>query len=86
MNILSKLKYLLPGRRRALEQDMREELDSLALMAEHDGARSNLGKSLTLAGPDAEAFPKKKLPDGLPSAILLNRQAGLPLFQSLFPK
>jgi hypothetical protein len=33
MNVLLKLKCLLPGRRRAFEQDMREELESLASLS-----------------------------------------------------
>jgi hypothetical protein len=46
MSVLLKLKYLLPGRRRAFERDMREELESLASLSEADGKRSDLG-SLT---------------------------------------
>jgi len=48
MNALSRLKHLLPGRRRALEREMQEELHSLASLSEAEGRRSDLG-SLTLA-------------------------------------
>jgi len=54
MSILLKLKYLLPGRRRAAEEDMQEELESLASLSEADGKRSDLG-SLTLAAEEGRA-------------------------------
>jgi putative ABC transport system permease protein len=54
MSILLKLKYLLPGRRRALEQDMREELESLACLSEADGKRSDLG-NLTLVAEEGRS-------------------------------
>ncbi|HLJ46110.1 MAG TPA: ABC transporter permease [Bryobacteraceae bacterium] len=46
MSLLLKLKSLLPRRRSALEQDMRDELESLAALAEAEGKRSDVG-SLT---------------------------------------
>ena len=49
MSILTKLKYLLPGYRRVIEQDMREELDSLVSLSEADGKRSELGSLVLLA-------------------------------------
>ena len=54
MSIRLKLKYLLPGRRRAIEEDMREELESLASLSEADGKRSDLG-SLTLVAEEGRA-------------------------------
>ncbi len=54
MSILLKLRYLLPGRRRAFEEDMREELDSLAFLSEADGKRSELG-SLTRVAEEGRA-------------------------------
>jgi len=43
MSVLLKLKYLLPRCRRAIEQDKREELESLAALSDADGARADLG-------------------------------------------
>jgi len=54
MSVLLKLKYLLPGHRKALEQDMREELESIASLSEADGKRSDLG-SLTLAAEEGRS-------------------------------
>jgi len=55
MSILSKLKYLLlPGHRRAVDRDLREELDSLAALAESEGARSDLG-NLTRAAEEGRS-------------------------------
>ncbi len=54
MSILVKLKHLLPRCRRAFEQDMREELESLASLSEVDGKRSDLG-SLTLAAEEGRS-------------------------------
>jgi len=54
MSILLKLKYLLPGRRRAIEDDMREELESLASLSEADGKRSDVG-SLALVAEEGRA-------------------------------
>jgi len=55
MSILSKLKYLLlPGHRRAVDRDLREELDSLAALAESEGARSELG-NLTRAAEEGRS-------------------------------
>jgi putative ABC transport system permease protein len=54
MSVLLKLKYLLPGRRRAIEQDMREELESLAALSDADGARRDLG-SLTFVAEEGRA-------------------------------
>ena len=54
MSVLQKLKYLLPGRRRAIEQDMREELESLAALSDADGARADLG-SLTFIAEEGRA-------------------------------
>lgn len=54
MSVLLKLKYLLPGRRRAIEQDMREELESLAALSDADGARADLG-SLTFVAEEGRA-------------------------------
>ena len=48
MSLYWKLRGLLPGRRAALEEDMREELASLAALAEAEGERRELG-NLTLA-------------------------------------
>ena len=49
MRIFSKLNYLLPARRRAAEEDMREELASLAFLSEADGARRELGNLTRIA-------------------------------------
>jgi putative ABC transport system permease protein len=54
MSIRLKLKYLLPGPRKAIEEDMREELESLASLSEADGKRSDLG-SLTLVAEEGRA-------------------------------
>ncbi len=54
MSILLKLKYLLPGRRKAIEEDMREELESLASLSELDGKRADLG-SLAFAAEEGRA-------------------------------
>lgn len=54
MSIFLKLKCLLPGRRRAIEEDMREELQSLASLCEADGKRSDPG-SLTLVAEEGRA-------------------------------
>ena len=43
MSILRKLKYLVPSQRRALERDMKEELESLAAIAQTQEARPELG-------------------------------------------
>ena len=49
MDLFSKLRYLLPARRRAVEEDMREELASLASVAEADGRRGDLGNLTRVA-------------------------------------
>lgn len=54
MSILRKLMYLVPSHRRALERDMREELESLAAIAQPEGGRRQLG-NLTQAAEDARA-------------------------------
>jgi predicted permease len=54
MSVLLKLKYLLPGRRSAIEEDMREELESLASLSEADGKRADLG-SLALVAEESRA-------------------------------
>ena len=54
MSIIRKLKYLIPSHRRALEQDMREELESLTAIAESQEARRELG-NLTRAAEEARA-------------------------------
>jgi predicted permease len=54
VSILHKLKYLSPSRRRALERDMREELESLTAIAQTQEARSELG-NLTRAAEEARA-------------------------------
>jgi putative ABC transport system permease protein len=54
MSLQLKLKYLLPGRRRAIEEDMREELESLACLSEADGKRSDLG-NLALVAEEGRA-------------------------------
>src|SRR5712692_8618784 len=54
MSILRKLKYLAPSHRRALERDMREELESLAAIAQSQEARLELG-TLTRAAEEARA-------------------------------
>ena len=51
MSVFLKLKHLVPSRRRATEDDMRAELESLASLAEEDGRRSELG-SLTLVAEE----------------------------------
>ena len=57
MSILLKLKYLLPAQRRALEREMREELESLAALSEADGKRADLG-NLTLVAEEGRAVWK----------------------------
>jgi hypothetical protein len=54
MSLFLKLKCLVPGRRRHLEEEMREELESLAALAEVEGKRSDLG-NLTLAAEEGRA-------------------------------
>jgi putative ABC transport system permease protein len=54
MSLGQKLKYLLPGHRKAMEQDMREELESLASLSEADGDHAGLG-NLTLVAEDGRA-------------------------------
>jgi len=54
MSILLKLKYLLPAQRRALEHEMRLELESLAALSEADGKRADLG-NLTLVAEEGRA-------------------------------
>jgi putative ABC transport system permease protein len=54
MSVLLKLKYLLPGRRRAFEEDMQDELESIASLSEADNRRSDLG-SLTLAAEEGRS-------------------------------
>jgi predicted permease len=54
MRIFGKLKYLLPFYRRALERDMKEELESVAAIAEDEGSRRELG-NLTSAAEEARA-------------------------------
>ncbi|MGI9074532.1 MAG: ABC transporter permease [Bryobacteraceae bacterium] len=54
MNIVRKLKYLVPSHRRAIERDMREELESLAAIAHAQEARRELG-NLTRAAEEARA-------------------------------
>jgi predicted permease len=54
VSILHKLKYLAPSQRRALERDMRDELESLAAIAQTQEARSELG-NLTRAAEEARA-------------------------------
>jgi putative ABC transport system permease protein len=54
MSLLTKLKALLPGRRRTLDQDMRDELESIAGFAEEEGDRRRLG-NMTLAGEKARS-------------------------------
>jgi predicted permease len=51
MSLLLKLRCLLPGRRRAMEEDMRQELESLAAFSEAEGRRSDVG-SLVLAAEE----------------------------------
>ncbi len=51
MSMLAKLKLFSPSRRRVLEQDMQEELDSLASLAEAEGGRAHLG-NLTRAAEE----------------------------------
>jgi len=55
VTILRKLKYLIPSHRRALERDMREELESLAAIAQSQDARPELG-NLTRAAEEARAI------------------------------
>jgi hypothetical protein len=54
MNMFRKLKYLVPSYRRAVERDMKEELDSLAAIAGSQGARPELG-NLTRAAEETRA-------------------------------
>ena len=54
MKILRKLAHLLPSRRNAMEQDMRDELESLAAIAQAEGGRRDLG-NLTRAAEEARA-------------------------------
>lgn len=54
MSIIRKLKYLMPSHRRALERDMREELEALAEITQSQGARRELG-NLTRAAEEARA-------------------------------
>jgi len=54
MSILHKLKYLAPSHRRAVERDMREELESLAVIAQSQEERGELG-NLTRAAEEARA-------------------------------
>ena len=54
MSLLWKLKHLLPARRRALEDDMREELASLAAISAEEGERRDLG-NLTRAAEESRA-------------------------------
>lgn len=54
MNTWTKLKCLIPGRRKAIEQDMQDELESLALLAGAEGRRNSLG-SLTLVAEQSRA-------------------------------
>jgi len=54
MSLFFKLVHLLPGRRRAVEEEMREELESLAALAEAEGRRAELG-SLTRAAEKGRA-------------------------------
>ena len=54
IGIWRKLAGLAPSRRRALERDMREELDALAAIAHADGERRELG-NLTRAAEEARA-------------------------------
>src|SRR5689334_18913209 len=54
MSLFVKLKHLLPSHRRAVEQDMREELESLAALSEEDGNRAHLG-SLARAAEESRA-------------------------------
>jgi putative ABC transport system permease protein len=55
VNILRKLPYLVPSRRRAFERDMKEELESLAAIAQSKEARQELG-NLTRAAEEARAI------------------------------
>ncbi len=55
VSIFAKLRSLWPAHRRALEQDMREELDALAALAESEGARSQLG-NLTRAAEEGRSI------------------------------
>ncbi len=54
MNLLRKLKYLMPSHRRAIEREMKEELESLAAIAHSEEARRELG-SLSRAAEEARA-------------------------------
>jgi putative ABC transport system permease protein len=51
MSLFLKLKYLMPGRRREMEEEMREELESLADLAQAEGRRPDLG-NLTRAAEE----------------------------------
>lgn len=68
MSVLLKLKYLLPGRRKVFEQDMREELESLAALSTADGKRSDLG-SLTLVAEEGRSVWTWTLLDQLSADI-----------------
>jgi predicted permease len=54
MSIFRKLKYLVPSHRRAMERDIREELESLAAIADSQQDRRELG-NLTRAAEEAHA-------------------------------
>lgn len=54
MSLIGKLKYLLPSHRKAVETDLRDEIECLAAIAEAEGARANLG-NLTRAAEEARA-------------------------------
>jgi predicted permease len=54
MSIFRKLKYLVPSNRRAMERDIREELESLEAIADSQQDRRELG-SLTRAAEEAHA-------------------------------
>jgi len=54
MSIFLKLQYLVPNRRRVVEEDMREELQSLASLSEAEGKRSELG-SLALVAEEGRS-------------------------------
>jgi predicted permease len=54
MNIFRRLKYLVPSHRRAMERDIREELESLAAIAASQQDRRELG-SLSRAAEEAHA-------------------------------
>jgi hypothetical protein len=54
MSIFRKLKYLVPSNRRAMERDIREELESLAAIADSQQDRRELG-SLARAAEEAHS-------------------------------